>query len=296
MLESALARGDQAAGLRRLLGQEGLAAITVLSGAPGDGKTTVAINLAAALGRAGRDALLLDSSPDGRGACARLGFDAPVTLAGRERGEGALALDELLLNHAVGVQLLPVGASLERFATLSDAGRARLDAALAEWSSVADVVLLDTESGADATRLPLSLAAADLLLVVTPEPDSIKGAYALVKRLRQRFDKRTFHLLLNRARDGAQATAVAANLAATAARFLDVRIEHLGTLPDDARIGEAARLRRAVVEAFPEAPSAPEFRRLAEALGGWRGRAGVSRAGALLRRAVESAPGARGGS
>ena len=61
---------DQAAGLRRLLGQTGFQVITVMSGQQGAGKTAATANLAVALARSGRDVLIVDQDRHGRGACA----------------------------------------------------------------------------------------------------------------------------------------------------------------------------------------------------------------------------------
>jgi flagellar biosynthesis protein FlhG len=59
--------GDQAAGLRRLLGQTGFQVITVMSGQQGAGKTAATANLAVALARSGRDVLIVDQDRHGRG-------------------------------------------------------------------------------------------------------------------------------------------------------------------------------------------------------------------------------------
>ena len=56
---------DQAAGLRRLLGQTGFQVITVMSGQKGAGKTAATANLAVALARSGRDVLIVDQDRHG---------------------------------------------------------------------------------------------------------------------------------------------------------------------------------------------------------------------------------------
>ncbi|TVS18539.1 MAG: MinD/ParA family protein, partial [Gammaproteobacteria bacterium] len=52
---------DQASGLRRLIGGDGVKVIAVTSGKGGVGKTNVSVNLAVALAQRGRSTLLLDA-------------------------------------------------------------------------------------------------------------------------------------------------------------------------------------------------------------------------------------------
>ena len=57
-----LERGDQAEGLRRLLGHDRPRCIVLASACAGVGKTSVAINLAAAIAAAGLRVLLIDEN------------------------------------------------------------------------------------------------------------------------------------------------------------------------------------------------------------------------------------------
>ena len=98
---------DQAAGLRRLLGQPGFQVITVMSGQQGAGKTAATANLAVALARSGRDVLIVDQDRHGRGACAALGLTPRYDVA--DVVEGRCTLDALMLNGPDHVQGLAIG-------------------------------------------------------------------------------------------------------------------------------------------------------------------------------------------
>jgi flagellar biosynthesis protein FlhG len=193
----------------------------------------------------------------------------------------------LILEHEVGMRVLPVGGGFERFARCSRDEFSRLEAGFAGLSGAVDTVLIDTESSDDPANLPLGLARADILVVVTPEADAIKDAYTLVKRLVQRFGKRQFQLLVNRAASPAHAERVAANFASAARRFLDARVECVGAIPEDLRIQDSDILQQSVVEAFPVAASAPHFRRLAERLAGGTRADAVPDLSVLMQRVLQ---------
>ena len=67
-------RSDQAEGLRRLLGRNMARVITLEAGASGAGKTSVAVNIAAALATRGMQVLLLDANSGAANVSALLGL------------------------------------------------------------------------------------------------------------------------------------------------------------------------------------------------------------------------------
>ena len=67
---------DQAEGLRRLLAQDSLHIITVVSGSVGAGKTSTVINLAAALAHNGKDVLVIDENAGANNLAGTLGLSA----------------------------------------------------------------------------------------------------------------------------------------------------------------------------------------------------------------------------
>ncbi|WP_324781025.1 MinD/ParA family ATP-binding protein [Thiobacillus sedimenti] len=258
---------DQAAGLRRLLGQTGFQVITVMSGQQGAGKTAATANLAVALARSGRDVLIVDQAHNGRGATAALGltprYDVADVLAGR------CPLEALLLAGPDNVQVLPLGGDFNKLGRLSERDQAWLAEAFNRLQCGVDVVLVDMEEATDPDALPLGLAASEIMVVLPPGTAAITQAYTLVKRLAQNFGKRRFRLLLNRMTSTEQAQAVARNFARTAEQYLGVAVDYLGYIPLDERLSRAGHLRTSVVDAFPVAQSTSQFRKLADGLLRW---------------------------
>ncbi len=283
---------DQAAGLRRLLGQTDgglrgntLQVITVMSGQKGAGKTVATANLAAALARAGRDVLIIDQARHGRGAAAALGLvplhDVSDVLAGR------CALEDLILTGPDNVQVLPIGGGFTRLGRLSDRDQDWLAARFDQLQCGVDVVLVDMEDATDPDALPLGLAASEILIVLPPGQAALTDCYTLVKRLAMNFGKRQFRLLLNRATSAEQARAVTHNFADTASRYLGVTIDTLGYLPHDEKLDRANRLRTSVIEAFPVSPSTSQFRQLADTLLRWPQSSGLGGVGGFMQRVMQ---------
>jgi flagellar biosynthesis protein FlhG len=276
---------DQAAGLRRLLGQAGFQVITVMSGQQGAGKTAATANLAVALARSGRDVLIVDQDRHGRGASAMFGltprYDVADVLAGR------CALDALLLAGPDNVQVLPIGGGFSRLGRLSERDQERLAQSFNRLQCGVDVVLVDMEEATDPDALPLGLAASEIMVVLPPGNAAITQAYTLVKRLAQNFGKRQFRLLLNRMETPEQAQAVGQNFAYTAERYLGVTVDYLGYIPLDEHLTRAGSMRTSVVDAFPVAQSTSQFRKLADGLLRWPQASSLGSVGGFMQRVIQ---------
>ena len=276
---------DQAAGLRRLLGQSGFQVITVMSGQQGAGKTAATANLAVALARSGRDVLIIDQSPHGRGASAALGLTPRLDVT--DVIEGRCTLDALILTGTDNVQVLPIGGGFNRLGRLSERDQEWLAQSFNRLQCGVDVVLVDMEEATDPDALPLGLAASEIMVVLPPGNAAITQAYTLVKRLAQNFGKRQFRLLLNRMESPEQAQAVAHNFAHTAEQYLNVSVDYLGYIPLDERLSRANRLRTSVVDAFPVAQSTSQFRKLAEGLLHWPQPSSLGNVGGFMQRVIQ---------
>ncbi len=162
--------------------------VLVTSAAPGDGKTTVVANLAAAFAETGRTVLVLGC--DFRRPEIQTYFDLAVApgIADVLTRESAVGLTEIV--RATGIEnvyLAPSGNRLRSFGDVSAAGR-RL---LAEAAAVADVVIVDTPpilATNDAAEL---LPATDAVVVVARVDKTTSTAARKVMDLMDRMDAPT---------------------------------------------------------------------------------------------------------
>jgi flagellar biosynthesis protein FlhG len=123
------------------------------------------------------------------------------------------------------------------------------------------IVLVDGEFDGDAFPVPL-MASSEIVVQVSNSATSIKNAYMMIKRLNHELGRRPFGILVTGASE-AEARVVYDNMAHAASRYLAVNLVSMGSVPADEYLQRAARLGRAVVDAFPLAGASVAFRQLA---------------------------------
>jgi flagellar biosynthesis protein FlhG len=247
-------RADQAAGLRRMFSAACSRVIEVAAGHTGVGRSTLAANLAAALGRSGGATLLVDVVPAAGASRAVRWLDAAAGgLPGAATEERLVASLELVWASGSG----------------AGAGEARVADAqhrLKQAAQGRDYVLV---SSAGAERAVMAAdGRREVLLVVRAEADSITSAYALVKRLAYESPACRFRVVVNRADSERAARRVFEPLARVAERYLQVGLDMLGFVPQDAALAHATRRSACVVDLSPAAPASRALQRMAETLRG----------------------------
>lgn len=258
---------DQAEGLRRLLNRNFVRVITVTSGRQGVGKTQAVLNLATALARRGRRVMVFDEQAGRTNLEHTLGLAARFDLLDVVKRERRL--EDVLLPGPDGVEVVPAARGVKALGELSAEEQEWLVQSFNTLSDSVDVVLIDAVAGLADHALSLTLAAQEVVITLSPDPTSITDAYALIKRLSRDYGKQRFRVLVSKVREAGEGENIFRNFAATAQRFLGVKILFLGEVPFDEQLRQAVRLHQPVVDAFPVAPAAAAFRRLAEAVDEW---------------------------
>jgi flagellar biosynthesis protein FlhG len=239
--------------------------IAVSSGKGGVGKTNVVANLAFALTRLGEKVLVWDADLSLANLDVLLGLTPRYTiehLLSRKR-----KLLEILVEGPGGMTILPASSGIQELAALDESQKLFL---LSELEGLADkisVLLIDTGAGISSNVLYFNIAAEELIVVVTPEPTSMTDAYALMKVLAHKHQKKNFAVLVNSARSGPEAREVFRKISRVVDRFLgDVSLDYAGFIPFDEKLPAAVKQQRAVLEAFPQAASSRSFMEIARAL------------------------------
>ncbi|MCG8590523.1 MAG: AAA family ATPase [Proteobacteria bacterium] len=257
---------DQASGLRRTARTRTPAdrgrVVAVASGKGGVGKTNLAANLAIAASAQRARVLLVDAD---------LGLANVDVLLGlkpeRHIGDvlsGRYPIRDALTRGPRGVDLLASTSGLRPESQWP--GAARLLDALSEIQDQYDLVLVDAGAGVAAHVVELAAACGRVLVVLTSDPTSLADAYALLKLVWQVEPAAEAEVLVNAARSEGEGRRAFGHLRDLAARFLGRELLLRGVLPLDARLERAARLQRAVVEAFPTAASSRRLTALAHEL------------------------------
>ncbi|CAB3696998.1 Flagellum site-determining protein YlxH [Trinickia soli] len=258
---------DQAEGLRRLLAKSGSRVVAVTGGPVGVGCTSTVVNLAAALGALGKDVLVIDERP---------GMNCVSTMLGGLRGAGSLRavldgtveLGQACARHELGFSVL--AASRENCAGYSAGQLAAL------LSGPFDVVLVDARLDRNGALSPLAVQAHDVMIVTRVAAQAITEAYACMKRLHFEHAIAQFRVLVNHVSSLADAQTTFENLAEVAARYLSVSIEDAGCVAADPLMERSLELKRCVVDAFPSAHSARDYRHVASEMLYWPMRPAMS--------------------
>lgn len=266
---------DQASELRALIRQVRLAEstttdsprlIVVSSGAPGEGATCIATNLALALNMAGHRTVLVDADLDGAAATALCRVQPELSVA--DVLSGRCTAVDAIVKTSHGLQLLGGlwGSSLILDCTPSS--QLRLIEQLRQLPST-DCVVIDVGCGRSHVVSDFWQAADLVLAVTTPDNESLVNTYSAIKVFGGRVAPRDLRVIVNRAANPALAHDVTRRLTASAKQFLDRTVRHLGSLPFDGEVELASRERIPYLKRTPQSPASVAIMQIASALGYW---------------------------
>ncbi|ABL01039.1 MinD/ParA family protein [Pelobacter propionicus] len=242
--------------------QHGLRVISVTSGKGGVGKSNVVSNLAIALSTQGKKVLILDADLGLGNLDVLLGLSPPYNLNDVLNGEKSIS--EIIVDGPAGIKIIPAGSGVQEFTSLGQHEKLKLLDELDMLEEKFDIMIVDTEAGISENVTYFSVAAQEIIVVVTPEPTSITDVYALIKLLATRYSEHHFKVLVNMAKDSEDALEVFRKLANVAGRFLDISLDYLGCVIKDEKVVEAVKRQKAVSELFPDSEAAACFTTLAK--------------------------------
>lgn len=242
--------------------QKGIRVISVTSGKGGVGKSNVVSNLAIAMSTQGKKVLIIDADLGLGNLDVLLGLSPTYNLNHVFNGEKSLT--EILIDGPAGIKIIPAGSGVQEFTSLGQHEKLKLLDELDMLEEQFDVLIVDTEAGISENVTYFTVAAQEIIVVVTPEPTSITDVYALIKLLATRYSEHHFKVLVNMAKDSEDALEVFRKLANVAGRFLDISLDYLGCVVKDDKVVEAVKRQKAVSELFPDSEAAACFTTLAK--------------------------------
>lgn len=257
---------DQASSLRQASAQSHYPPSFAFFGGEGSGVSTVVGELAAALAMSGQRPLLVEHQP-GNHQARRLGLPTSASFASLSISLGGVS--DLLVSNRYGLSLVNLVASSEERTRMSPRLWRRLASEFAALEADNSMLLIDAPA---LIEDPAPLCIADnLVLVLSPDADSLTQGYASLKRLAGDYARRRFNVLVNRAQDFNEAQAVFNRLSGVAGDYLSVALRWVGFVPLDHTVRKSQTLRRPTVEAFADSEAALACRQLAQMLPRWHG-------------------------
>jgi flagellar biosynthesis protein FlhG len=223
--------------------------IAVTSGKGGVGKTQLSANIALVLARRGQRVLLLDADLGLASLDLALGVHPNRDLLSVIRGQ--CQLSDILVDAGEGLHLVPACPGRYEMANLQSAEREHLHAALRELATEYDTLIIDTGAGIGANSVGFAALGNEILLVTTPDPTSLRDAYAMAKVLHRRIGVDAMGVIANQVASEADGFEVFERLQGITHRFLSLRLDYLGCVPRDESVS------RAVAQGQPYVIGAP---------------------------------------
>ena len=242
--------------------------ITVTSGKGGVGKSTLTVNLAIQLARLGKKVIILDADFGLANIEVMLGIRPEYNLAdlmfkGKE-------LKDIVIKGPEDIGFISGGSGIQELSRLSREQVVYLVQKLYELDELADIILVDTGAGISDSVLEFVSASNEVLLVATPEPTSITDAYALLKTLNRRSgfskDDTVIKMVANRIKSKEEGDTLYTKLGLVVDKFLNLKMEFIGAIPDDPNCGKAIMQQQPITLAEPRSASVKAIRAIAEKL------------------------------
>ncbi len=224
--------------------------IAITSGKGGVGKTNIATNLAYHLSQMNRKTLILDADMGLANIDVILGIAPKYNLYHVLRGEKALG--DVIVDGPGGMKILPATSGIQEMADLSRGEKLALLDELEGLGTELDFMLIDTAAGIAGNVIYFNVAAREIIVVVSPEPTSITDAYALIKILYSNYGEKRFMLLVNMVKNSNEAREVFLKVSNATSHFLNLSIESLGYVLEDAKVAEAVRRQKALADIYPD--------------------------------------------
>jgi flagellar biosynthesis protein FlhG len=238
---------DQAEKLREIMrrrtpGAEGAQKssriISVASGKGGVGKTNISINLALAYAKLGKKVVVLDADLGLANVNVVLGVIPRYNLYHLIRHQKTMK--EIIMDTSYGIQIVAGASGFAKIANLSEEERKGFIEELYELAA-ADIIIIDTSAGVSNNVLTFVAASDQVIIVTTPEPTAITDAYGIVKIIATEIDNLELglKLVVNRVKSVTEGRRVAERVINIAGQFLNLKIDYLGFVYDDALVHTA---------------------------------------------------------
>ena len=217
--------------------------ITVTSGKGGVGKTNVSVNMALAYARLGRKVVVMDADLGLANVNVMLNMIPKFNLYHVIRNQKTMR--EIMVETEYGISIVAGASGFSKIANLSEAERQNFIHELDTLSN-ADIIIIDTSAGVSSNVMDFIAAADDAVIVTTPEPTAITDAYGIIKIIATEIDNLNMglKLVVNRVKTVTEAKKVADRMTSIAGQFLNLKVDYLGFIYDDAMVSQAVLRQR----------------------------------------------------
>ena len=241
--------------------------LSLISGKGGDGRTTLALNLAVALARSNSQVVLFDAnlSLGNLDLCMNVRQDFSIAdVVANDKD-----INEVVVRGPHNIMLVPSPHGDPEMSHLSQIQHNGIINSFSNLTTDADIMLIDNEAGISRSVVDFTHAAREVLLVVCDEPASLQNAFATIKALSASNQCYRFRVIANKVDSSQHGLEVYSDICRRTDRYLDVLLEYCGAIPFDPALVNAARDGKAVVESQVGSKSARSIEKLAAKIKQW---------------------------
>jgi len=242
---------DQAQNLRKMAWDNKRSAVyvTVSSGKGGVGKTNMAVNIAYSLVGDGKKVLVFDADLGLANVDVLLNVTVNKTV--KDLLEKKAKIEDIIVKNVGGVDIFPASSGFLRLTTLSDEDYDILTDAFIKMDKMYDVIIFDTGAGISENVIKFATLADFFIVITQPEPTAVTDAYALMKVVKSEYNIDKMFVVINRVKDESAGKKVFDNLQKVVDKFLQIKLEWLGSLREDPAVLKAVRNQKVVFNSHP---------------------------------------------
>lgn len=241
---------------------------TVTSGKGGVGKTSLSVNLALQFQRMGKRTVIIDADFGLANIEVMLGIHPKFNISDLIYKDKDI--EDVVIEGPEGIKFISGGSGVSELVNLDRSQLQIFVSKVARLDKIADVIIIDTGAGISDAVQEFVLCSPEVLLVLTPEPTSTMDAYALLKALNRRKEfiatDKQIHVVTNRVSGEKEGMTLFRNISIVASQFLNIELNHIGDLPQDANATKAVIQQQPVSLSYPNTAYAKSMKQIADQL------------------------------
>jgi flagellar biosynthesis protein FlhG len=217
------------------------------------GKTSLSVSLSIALAQTGSTVTLLDADLGLANINVILGIIPKYNLYHVIKGKKKLK--DIVIEVPEGIKIIAGASGFHQLANLEVKQRTDFISAIAELDAD-DYMIIDTGAGVSQNVLSFVMAADEVIVVTTPEPTAITDAYGIIKSIAAQSSDKVIRLVVNRVQSVSEGKRVAQRVINIAGQFLNIKVENLGFVFEDAYVPKSVRNQKPFIVSYPKSKAA----------------------------------------